>query len=250
MFNEIIHQYSQYKNKELAWLINDYELTYENNLKNNRGQLEKYNWIDRQFTYKFNSHGFRSEEFNNDNSIMFFGCSNTVGIGLPVEDTWAYMVAQNLNLKCFNLGIGATGPDVSFRLANHYIPQIKPNIVVYAEPHPSRFALVGVDDIYQFSTHGIVSHNIISMKYNETKKFDNFYEQWILNEENIKLNSVKHRLAIQALCQQYNIKFAFAESYSELAPIDLDFARDLMHPGVESNKIFAELILSRINQSN
>ena len=244
MFNEIIHQYSKYKNKELDWLISDYEITYENNLKNHREQLEKYNWIDKQFTYKFNSHGFRSEEFSNDNSIMFFGCSNTVGIGLPVEDTWAYMVAQRLNLKCFNLGIGATGPDTSFRLANHYIPQIKPNIVIYAEPHPSRFTLVGVDDIYQFTTH-----NIVSIKYGEIKEFNNFYEQWIVNEENIKLNSIKHKLSIQALCQQYNIKFVFAESYSEL-PYDIDYARDLMHPGVESNKIFAELILSRINQSN
>ena len=245
MFNEINHQYSQYKNKELLWLINDYELTYEHNLKNNREELEKYNWTNRQFTYKFNSHGFRSEEFSNDDSIMFFGCSYTVGIGLPLENTWAYLVAQNLNLKCFNLGIGATGPDTSFRLANHYIPQIKPKIVVYAEPHPSRFSLVGVDDIYQFTTH-----NIVSIKYDDTTKFNSFYEQWVLNDENIKLNSIKHRLAIQAICQQYNIKFAFAESYSELAPVDLDFARDLMHPGVESNKIFAELILSRINQSN
>jgi hypothetical protein len=244
MFNEIPHQYSEHKNKELPWLIIDFEITHENNLKNNRELLEKYNWIDRQFTYKFNSHGFRSDEFSHDSSIMFFGCSNTVGIGLPLEDTWAYQVAKKLDLKCFNLAIGATGPDTSFRLANHYIPQIKPKIVVYAEPHPSRFSLLSDDDIYQFTTH-----NITSMKYTDTKKLESFYQHWILNDENIKLNSIKHRLAIQAICQQYNIKFVFAESYAEL-PYDLDFARDLMHPGVESNKIFAELILDRINQNN
>jgi hypothetical protein len=244
MFNEITHQYSEHKNKELAWLINDYEITYENNLINNREQLEKYNWLDRQFTYKFNSHGFRSEEFTDDDSIMFFGCSNTVGIGLPLEDTWAYQVAKKLDLKCFNLAIGATGPDTAFRLANHYVPQIKPKIVVYAEPHPSRFSLFGIDEVYQFTTH-----NIISSKHGKTKKFESFYQHWILNDENIKLNSIKHRLAIQAICQQYNIKFVFAESYSELY-CDIDLARDLMHAGVKSNKIFAELILSRINQSN
>jgi hypothetical protein len=244
MFNEIQHQYSEHKNKELAWLIIDYEITYENNLKNNKEQLEKYNWIDNQFTYKFNRHGFRSEEFTDDDSIMFFGCSNTVGIGLPVENTWAYQVAKKLDLKCFNLAIGATGPDTAFRLANHYIPQIKPKIVVYAEPHPTRFSLFSIDDVYQFSTH-----NIISLKHGETKKFESFYEHWVLNDENIKLNSLKHKLAIQALCQQHNIKFVFAESYSELY-CGIDLARDLMHAGVKSNKIFAELILSRIDQSN
>ena len=242
MFNEIRHQYSHFKNKELPWLISDHKFKYDENLEKNRDQLEKYNWIDRYFTYKFNSHGFRSEEFSCDDSIMFFGCSHTVGIGLPLEDTWAYQIAQSVNLKRFNLSIGATGPDTAFRLANHYIPQIKPKIVVYVEPPPGRFALVSADNnIYDFNFfNGIV--------YSPLSQFKNFYEHWISLEENLEIHSLKHKLAIQALCQQYNIKFVFAESDTEMEV--LDYARDLSHSGIESNKYFAEIILNRINQNN
>lgn len=240
MFNEIQHQYSEHKNQELAWLPSDTEHQYQQNLISRRQELSDNDWIDREFTYKFNSHGFRSEEFTDHDSIMFLGCSMTTSIGLPLENTWAYQVANSMNLKRFNLAIGGTGPDTAFRLASHYVPQIKPKIVVYVDPPPGRFTLVrGTGEFQDFFTGQIDYINT---------EFRSYYEHWLLNEENLTLNSLKHKLAIQALCQQYNIKFVFAKSYTEMK--FLDYARDLNHSGRNSNKDFAEIILNRINQNN
>lgn len=240
MFNEIYHQYSQYRRKELNWLVPDHDFVYDRNLIENREKLEKYNWIDKQFTYKFNSHGFRCDEFSNDDSIMFLGCSMTMGIGLPLEDTWAYQVANSLNLKSVNLAIGGAGPDTAFRLANHYISQIKPKLVVFVDPPPGRFTLISDNKkFYSFIT-GTVDF-IDPM-------FKTYYEHWLSMEENLTLDSLKHKLAIQAICQENNTKFVFAKSYTEMK--FLDYARDLVHSGVKSNKDFAEIILNRINQNN
>lgn len=240
MFNEIRHQYSEHRSRELAWLPSDTDQHYQQNLISRYQELSNNNWVNKQFTYKFNSHGFRSEEFSQDDSIMFLGCSMTVSIGLPLEDSWAYQVAKNLNLKRFNLAIGGAGPDTAFRLANHYIPQITPKLVVYVEPPPGRFTLISADEeFYDFFTGQIDYIN---------SDFRKYYEHWLSLEENLTLDSLKNKLAIQSLCQENNTKFVFAKSYTEMK--FLDYARDLVHSGVKSNKDFAEIILNRINQNN
>lgn len=232
MFKEIKHQYSRYKNQELYWLTSDDEDFYLDHVKTNYNDLSEYGWIDRKFTYKFNSHGFRCDEFSHDNSIAFFGCSFTCGIGLPLENTWAYHVANNLKLKSFNLGIGSTGAGTSFRLANHYIPQIKPKLVVYLEPPPGRFYI-----------NSAIGHYDLTVG-NADPIFEDFYNHWLSNPENSDLDYLKNKIAIESLCHQNKIKFVYAQC-TEMSKLDL--ARDLGHCGVKSNLEFAELILNRIS---
>jgi hypothetical protein len=226
---------------EVAWFPNDTEELYLDNIKNNYHQLSLNGWVGRHFTYKFNSHGFRSEEFSHDNSVMFFGCSHTAGIGLPWESTWAYNVAKELNLKNFNLGMPGCGPDTAFRLANHYIPQIKPKLVIYAEPPPGRMALHSArHKIHDFWAH------IEPDQYNDPS-FRSFYEHWLSLHENVVLHSLKHKLALEMLCIQHNIKFIYA--HSDEIPIS-DHARDLGHAGEKSNMNFVQIILDRISGAN
>ena len=117
-------------NRTVKWLPQDTEELYLENLKSNQLALERNGWIDTEITYKFNSFAFRCEEFTNDPSILFLGCSHTVGVGLPVEHTWPTIVANKLNLKCYNLGQGGGSADTAYRLGSHWIPKILPNIVV------------------------------------------------------------------------------------------------------------------------
>jgi hypothetical protein len=240
MFNEINHQYTQYKNQEFNWLTSDLEELYLENVKTNYNVLSEYGWVDCKFTYKFNSHGFRCDEFTNEDSIAFFGCSYTCGIGLPLENMWAYHVANNLNLKSVNLGIGSTGPGTSFKLANHYIPQIMPKIVVYVEPPPARFSISSADGyIYDLSvsTEKIYAHD----------QLKDFYNHWISLAENSDLDYLKNKLAIQLLCHQNKIKFVYARC-NEMHNIDL--ARDLGHRGVKSNLQFSKFILNRLSKNS
>ena len=235
MFKTIFHQYSRHVNKTFNWFPADTEERYNEHLKTNYQQLLDNNWIDRQFTYKFNNHSFRCKEFTLDSSIMFLGCSHTCGIGLPIENTWAYLVSEQLNLNMINLGIGGSGPDTSFKLANHYIPQLKPNIVVYLEPSNARFYfLKGKWKIIDFSPWHLPG---LPDGYND------FYQAWSINEENLNLNGLKHKLAIEAICNRHNTKLIILNDADFLK---LDLARDLMHSGIKSNAEFSKFVLNNI----
>jgi hypothetical protein len=228
-----ISPHYKYANQTLEWLPSDTEHRYNQNLKENFETLKKYGWIDHYFTYKFNSHGFRCQEFSEKKSILFLGCSRTQGIGLPLESTWPTMVSQQLNLECFNLGIGGSSNDTAFRLGYHWIGEIKPKIVVLCEPSPERLELLGESEIYQFlPSHPQPVADVI------------FYKHWLLNCNNGMLNKTKNKLALWLLCQQFGIKFISIDSNSMPC---LDFARDLDHYGTESNSKFSKLVLEQID---
>ena len=66
-------------------------------------------------TYDYNSHGFRCDPFENNNTeIVFIGDSFTEGTGLPLKDLWCSHVHQALypNTSYINLGVGGTGLDI------------------------------------------------------------------------------------------------------------------------------------------
>ena len=186
--------YSPYTLKETYWLGTDSNQRYLDNLKNNYEKLRSNYWIDRTIKYTFNSHGFRCDEFTSDDSIMFLGCSHTLGVGLPIEDTWAYQVAKNLNLKNVNLGQGGSSSDTAYRLASYYIEQLKPKIVVIRPPDPARFEMF---DCYNKPT-------LHSPQYQESVTD---YKDWFSCEHNHILNEEKNLLAIEYLCTRFNTKF-------------------------------------------
>ncbi len=222
--------YIGYANQEIDWLPMDTEDRYKENLKYRSDILKRYGWLDSKFTYKFNSQGFRCEEFTLDPSIVFLGCSMTAGIGLPVEATWPSLVSKNLNLKCYNLGIGGTSNDTAFRLAYYWLEKIKPKIVVFCQTYPSRMEI--------FSANGILS--------DPAKEVSDFYlNHWTTNLHNLELLKAKNNLAINKLADQIGAKYI---------PIDVnmfepftDYARDLAHPGVLTNIRVSNLVLSKIS---
>ena len=234
MFKTIFHQYSKVANQTLDWLPMDSKERYEENLKNNLSKLQKFNWVDSTFTYNFNSHGFRCEEFTEDPSIMFLGCSLTMGIGVPLENNWPTLVSKGLNLKMINLGIGGSGPDTTFRLANHYIPQLKPKIVIRLQSFKGRFSLVTENKIYEF------------LPSQCPVEYQKFYFEWATYKENLVLHELKHSLAIESICNKNNIKYL---SFSLDDFIQLDTARDLMHFGILSSKEFSKKVLNEIGRA-
>ena len=233
MFLHTKHTYLEYCNKEINWLPADTEELYLKNLETNWGSLNVNGWIDDpHFTYKFNSHGFRSDEFNHEPSILFLGCSHTAGIGMPVEKTWTRIVAKELGLKCFNLGIGASSNDTAFRLGHHYIPQIKPKLVIFLSTDNARTEL--------FSNDHIENWSIWNQTYDPTR-WGYYIENWILNDANSEMNFLKNKLALEHICNTNNIKFLHRKVGDVL--YNLDLARDLMHYGVKSNKVCSQKIL-------
>lgn len=222
--------YKKRANETLYWLPMDTELLYTENLKNRYAELEKHGWINRQFTYKFNSLGFRCDEFTEDPSIMFLGCSLVCGVGLPKESIWPEIVSSQLNMKCANLGIGGSSCDTAFRLCHGYLKRIKPKIVIFMVPPGIRSELV---------TSGAVVNKMAG------KDDIDYVHYWASDENNNYFNREKNMLGIQMLCHMENVKLLIVDS-NELKKCSDSLARDLLHYGEESNRIFSDRVLSKL----
>ena len=134
-------------------------LTFNHNLKNRANQTHIWcpsdseenwkplndgqpNYSKTEIEYKFNSDGFRSDEFSDDAdiSILFMGCSFTEGTGLPVDQTWPSMIIEkikaipgneNKKIPLFSIAIGGSGLDTQSRYLYEQIDKIKPTYIIY-----------------------------------------------------------------------------------------------------------------------
>jgi hypothetical protein len=228
------HSNSSLANQTLLWHGTDSEELYQKNLIKNRSQLEQYNWIDQPIAYKFNSHGFRADEFDSaDPSVVFIGCSHTLGVGLPVESTWTHIVSTKLKLKNYNLGVGGSSNDTAFRLLYYWIDQLKPSLVIFLSADRTRLELhMDNDQIYDLS----VWPTGFSM-------IDNFTKSWLVNDTNSSMNYLKNTLAIKQLCNEHGIKYV-QEDVSAICAVDK--ARDLQHYGKKTNRGIASMFLAKL----
>ena len=218
-------------NRTVKWLPMDTAARYQENLKSNRTALESNGWIDKEITYQFNSSAFRCNEFTNNPSILFLGCSHTVGVGLPIEHTWPTIVANKLNLKCYNLGQGGGSADSAYRLGSHWVPKILPKIVVFLIP-----------DIHRLEV--VKEHNIEFLTLmTQYRQYSGFYDKWTYFESNCWLNSQKNTLALEHISNRYDCKFVSLHADCINGP---DLARDLAHGGVQSNVDLADMVLNLI----
>ena len=219
-------------NRTVKWLPQDTEELYLENLKSNQLALERNGWIDTEITYKFNSFAFRCEEFTNDPSILFLGCSHTVGVGLPVDHTWPTIVANKLNLKCYNLGQGGGSADTAYRLGSYWIPKILPKIVVFLIPDIHRL------EVIREHTIEFLTPMYLPVYYSV------FFNKWASVETNSQLNSEKNTLALVQVSQRNGCKFIYVAA-SNLNGTDR--ARDLAHFGTQANLNFSNTVLTLIN---
>lgn len=229
--------YSSLAGQETNWLPMDTEELFLENLKKRKTELERYGWIDRKFTYKFNNHGFRSDEFSDQEGICFLGCSHTVGIGIPFEYTWTKLVSNYYNLKCYNLGIGGSSHDSMFRIAYNYLSKLNTKIVVILSTHINRLEI--------FDHHD----NIINLcgSGSASRKYRRFYDSWMSNVTNMESNKMKNLLAIKMICHDLNLKFIHSD-IDDMGYVDL--ARDLSHRGIQTNLDFSRTIISKIETIN
>ena len=72
-----------------------------------------------KISYKYNSRGFRDNEWPDDleNCIWCFGDSFTVGLGSPIEHTWVNLLQQRTGRRCINISMdGASNQWISRKI--------------------------------------------------------------------------------------------------------------------------------------
>lgn len=84
-------------------------------LKNLKKEPRDWIWRTKEIEYDHNRYGHRCkniEKIDLDNYILFAGCSHTEGIGLPLENTYSYLVADKLKKDYYNLSLAGSANDV------------------------------------------------------------------------------------------------------------------------------------------
>jgi len=217
-----------HQNITLFWLGNDTEACFDKHQKNivTRMQLKKLGWTNHGITYKFNEYGFRSDSFLDEPGAMFLGCSISLGIGLPYEKTWSYLVSKKLNLRCWNLSQPGGSLDACYRLVKHWVPVLKPKYIFILLPPKYRREYYN-DDINHFIAIGRWS-----------EEYPDLLKE-LASEKNSVINHEKNIDAIKFISNSYKIPLILLDSDdpnvpSVAAPLErLKKARDLEHPGIE-----------------
>lgn len=91
--------------------INQFDNLFFRSLKqmsNDSYGTKKMNVDSIPIEYSMNSHGYRCNEFNNQ-EILILGCSQTEGHGMPLEYTWPYLLSKKMNKDYINLAKGGDG---------------------------------------------------------------------------------------------------------------------------------------------
>ena len=92
----IIHNYSRLAGKTVHWDTSDNKDAYAKNLQTptTYRRLQYLGFLNTQIDYCYNSHGFRTAEFDRSFDAVCFGCSFTMGTGVHSQDTWPEQLAH------------------------------------------------------------------------------------------------------------------------------------------------------------
>jgi hypothetical protein len=106
--------YKNYWQKKMPHGSNWYKNVTVNKLKS-ESNIVADNYKNINIEYVFDENGyrlFRPESFKNvKDEIFCFGCSFTLGFGLPEDHTWPYILGKKINMKPINYGVSAISTD-------------------------------------------------------------------------------------------------------------------------------------------
>lgn len=202
-------------------------------------------------TYKFNSSGFRCDEFDApaEKRVVFLGCSMTEGTGVRQEETWAYVLLEKIRkdtgfiIPYWNLALGGCGLDAITRAFYHYHKILRPDIVIAFFPGYRRelynrykdndsLVTYNTNDINLLENPVMVDYRTISY---ETTKNQAFLDIMIKSIYSVMLWTHWGETGYD---DSFQIKDDSRLFYDRKG-------RDKMHPGPKSHAAFANEIYSK-----
>jgi len=181
-------------------------ITARTRIHTKRYDSDNSNLVD----YKFNDYGYRAsfdyKPLLDDKKIVCIGCSFTEGVGLLEEETWPYLLSQQLGLSYLNLGVaGGSQGYVIWQIMNVLKNIQQDNIFVLSPPTGRFFELT--DTEFENKQSWDVE--------TPTETYSNFYD---LND-----------FMLESICKAYNINYLNCMDFG----INWKLAKDNQHFGVE-----------------
>lgn len=229
---------------ELNFFLND----SEQNLKENKKNLgEKWRYFNLKFKYKLNKHYFRMNtqvnQINFEDYIIFFGCSFTFGLGLPLEDTYAYLVSKELDKDYINAGVCGSSVDYVFLNCLQFLTNVNklPKLVIINWPPKERTFYWDKNNVLFFGPRFTPTNNkILQQSYLNFSTLTEHLNQRILNYKNI----------LTSLCSKLNVKYCDFTWCDDINGIDKNFAMPPFKKDIDTLNLYYARDLSELDSLN
>lgn len=242
-FRSYAHPYNVF---EHDWYPTDSEQTFLNNLKKDPNNKTLNYYLENPIKYVLNKDYFRtsSELDSGKKGNVFLGCSHTFGVGLHLEDTWAYKVNQSIGGEFYNLGIPGGSIQNIFINFVHHISKINiENVFVYI-PHPYRY-IEFIEDILVNTVNISSILDTTTAKHLSKTSLANY-----ISIEYCYMIYYGFLNAIENLCRKYEINCYF---HAEVPELDMQEnwlrARDLAHFSPRVHSFIADYFLKLFDNS-
>jgi len=213
-----------------------------------------------EYSYRFNDQGFRSPELTaNDPCVVSFGCSVTMGQGVPEEKRFANLVAERYNLNHYCFAAGGSDNLCIFKNFTSFLHNnqegLDTRLVVILWSFPSRVSICRLDARGLPWERTLVNQD----SYPEDDKLADYHLGWIKHSADlytlqfVKAADVMANLAglkIVQLCieeiktpyRHIDSFYSKSEWYKYPSPLGVvDLGRD-QHPGMISHQNIADII--------
>lgn len=236
------HFYQQFASTTQFWNGTDSEENFKANcaIEENYKKLNDLGWLEpNMITYKYNSQGFRDDEFDQQTAGIALGCSHTQGVGIHAAHAWPGQLQRILGQKIWNLGVGGAALDTCYRLLEYWIKNLNVKFVVCAVPFISRY------EVFNNNWSNILPS--MPLEINNLDWLVGYQKNYLLYDQNGELNQRKNIQVMQYICDKHGVPF-----YYDLMKgfVDEKLARDLQHCGADTQERLANKFFNIIKGNN
>lgn len=197
--------------------------------------------VDIETEYSTNNFGYRDTDWNSKAEILAVGCSNTFGVGVPVEGRWTNILEKKLNKKIQNLGIAGGSINELISKSFEYFKKFgNPETLLCLFPDPFRIPLpfkknliIGnyhkndlPDEIDLFIENVCFTYSEEYFKKSKYFKIPYSYEQ-VLPLELPIFFSMQSIHMLEQYCKSNNIKLIWSSWYDDLPRVLDDTQEDI-----------------------
>lgn len=191
----------------------------------------------------YNTYGYRCPEFTEidwNNSVVMFGCSNCVGVGLKDDEIISSKLSAKLNVPVINLGIKGSSISTMWML-NTILKEknILPKAIILLYTEITRFGIFKNNKLYKLGTWSL-----------DDSIDKDIFMSWS-EDSNSKTYSIFFKNNIRQLWNRQTkiIEASFFKNTSDVLEISfletIDKASDNMHGGIETAARAADFFYER-----
>ena len=243
-------------NQKSGVSIQYFSIDSESVFRANCNSLElDWEYRHKKISYDFNDQGYRTlnwVDINWPESVVVIGCSYTFGLGLAVDDTLCHLLSKKFNRPFINLGVvGSSNHLILYNSTKLVVNGIRPKAVILLFSDPSRVThFNSVDNTVVPLGNWVFPSSPVQqvLGLDNSKSLINFYSDYI-RDGNCDVHGTMASIGAEALWKSKNVPtLAYAAyngamgDYLKSLPRGIDRSRDLSHPGIASNALWADFI--------